>query len=527
MEQVAAADECFSVAAEETVVHSEEVVTSTDQVVAPPPAASVDSDQPQSQPQAPAQPLAQPVNYIPTIIASTAGPVMQVVTLQTVQQPSTPQAGLTNALRNIRLIAIQPRLQVNGVNGRVQPIALQPSQKPGIKVQSQALEGNEARKVAVNNFYSKLKASPVLLAPKKTPQQVVQAKPEHPPASKTSPAIRKQQQSYVKPSPSYYKEQQREREMKEFSHLSEELSRGLRILVDLTTSLHHSTTWPFMERVDPVKDGAPDYEQIVAKPMWLSRIKEKFRNNEYPSIKEFVADMRLVVENCYRYNGPNHPVTKKALRLEQSFEQKLALLPTNLKEACALQETDEERKARPTSSEAFFSVLLHRVRDEREKRDQAVREKKAEELRLRREEKERQRALWAERMMNPQVKSQMSTMWEIPQLGHFLHLARGALHIGEIAQYELEHMFLMPEASALLATLMASLLSSPNQRVKLAESPPTPYSVWSARLNNRVAEWYRTYNREARQFVKGSCPALSIKVWQRLIKSFIFQFTSC
>lgn len=497
MEQVAAAVDCFSVGAEEMVAHSEEVVTSTE-------TEQVTTTTPATSNQAPVQPqtLAQPVaNYIPTIISS-PGPLMQVVTLQTVPQASTPQAGLTNALRNIRLIAIQPRPVLNGSNGRVQPISLQPVQRAEVKLKPQVIDGSEAKKVAVTNFYSKLKASPVLLAPKQSPQQVVQPKAEHSPANK--PVMKKQQQTYVKPSPSFYKEQQREREMKEFPHLSEELSRGLRILLDLTTSLHHSTTWPFMERVDPVKDGAPDYEQVIEKPMWLSLIKEKFKKNEYSSIKEFVADMRLVLENCYRYNGPNHPVTKKALRLEQSFEQKLALLPTDLKEACALQETDEERKARPTSSEAYFSVLLHRVRHDREKREQAAREKKAEEQRLRREEKERQRALWAERMMNPQVKAQMQTMWEIPQLGHFLHLARGALHIGEIAQYELEHMFLMPEASVLLATLMTSLLSSPNQRAKLAESPPTPYSVWSARLGSRVAEWYRTYNREGHQFVKGS-----------------------
>ena len=65
-------------------------------------------------------------------------------------------------------------------------------------------------------------------------------------------------------------------------------------------------------------------------------------------------------------------------------------------------------------------------------------------------------------------------------------------------------MFLMPEASVLLATLMTSLLSSPNQRVKLAESPTTPYAVWSLKIQNRVAEWYRTYNREARNLVKGN-----------------------
>ena len=468
---VGATEECFSVGAEEMVAHSEEVVTSNEIAITSPPAAvPVNLQLPQTQ-------------YAPRIYNI---PMHQVVTLN----PPGAQVGLTNALRNIRLIAIQPKLPImNGTNGRIQPISLQPSPKPEIKIQPNPNEAN--KKVAVTNFYSKLKPiQPVTLAPKQ-PNQITQTSHKQP-----------QQQYVVKPSPSYYKEQQREREMKEFSHLNEELQRGLRILLDLTTSLHHNTTWPFMERVDPVKDGAPDYDQVVKKPMWLSLIKDKFRQNQYTSISDFFSDMRLILENCYRYNGPNHPITKKALRLEQSLEQKLALLPSDLRSLCTIPEDEAERKARPGSSEAYFSVLLHRVRHEREQREQLAREKRAEEQRLRREEKERQRCLWAERMMNPQVKAQMRTMWEIPQIGHFLHLARGALHIGEIAQYELEHMFLMPEASALLATLMTSLLSSPNQRVKLAESPPTPYAVWSARIGSRVAEWYRTYNREGRQFVK-------------------------
>ena len=51
--------------------------------------------------------------------------------------------------------------------------------------------------------------------------------------------------------------------------------------------------------------------------MWLSRIKDQFKAGQYASIGEFVADLRLMLENCYRYNGPGHPVTRKGLRLEQ------------------------------------------------------------------------------------------------------------------------------------------------------------------------------------------------------------------
>ena len=482
-----AVGESFAIGAEDigNVVHSEEVVTST--------STTIDPSQPVIIPPAapPAQVVAVPapgpaVYTIPTLL-TTAGPVMQVVTLQNAQPAQ--QVGLTNALRNVRLITIQPKT-MNGFNGRPQPISLNP--RPEIRQP----QPQNNKNMQVVNFYGKTNNSP---------STVRVMLPKTPPPPKPSPKVaNKPAPQPVKASPSYYKELQREKEMREFSHLNDELRRGLRILLDLTTTLQHNTTFPFMERVDPVKDGAPDYDRVITQPMWLSRIKEKFRNDNYKVLTEFVADMRLILENCYRYNGPNHPITKKALRLEQCFEQKITLLPVDLRAQCALVEDDSERKARiGSSSESYFSPLLHRVRHERQERERLARERKAEEQRKRREERERQRCIWAEKMMNPEVKAQMRTMWEIPQIGHFLHLARTALNVGEIAQYELEHMFLMPEASVLLATLVTSLLSSPNQRIKLAESPPTPYAIWSARIGSRVVEWYRTYNREGRNVVKG------------------------
>jgi hypothetical protein len=463
------------------VVHSEEVETSTSTTIDPsPPVITA----PAAPPASVAVPALGPVYSIPTLVPTT-GPVMQVVTLQNAL-PSQP-AGLTNALRNVRLITIQPKT-MNGFNGRPQPISLSP--RPEIRQP----QPQNSKNMQVLNFYGRTNNSP------STVRVMLPKAPPNP----SPKVLNKPAPQPVKASPSYYKELQREKEMREFSHLNEELRRGLRILLDLTTSLQHNTTFPFMERVDPVKDGAPDYDRVITQPMWLSRIKEKFRNNDYTVLTQFVADMRLILENCYRYNGPNHPITKKALRLEQCFEQKITLLPVDLRAQCALAEDDSERKARiGSSSESYFSPLLHRVRHERQERERLAKERKAEEQRKRREERERQRCIWAEKMMNPEVKAQMRTMWEIPQIGHFLHLARTALNVGEIAQYELEHMFLMPEASLLLATLVTSLLSSPNQRIKLAESPPTPYAIWSARIGSRVVEWYRTYNREGRNVIKG------------------------
>jgi hypothetical protein len=55
-------------------------------------------------------------------------------------------------------------------------------------------------------------------------------------------------------------------------------------------------------------------------------VHEKFLNGTYQTITEFVADMRLMLENCYRFNGPDHSISRKAQRLETLLEQKLALL---------------------------------------------------------------------------------------------------------------------------------------------------------------------------------------------------------
>lgn len=54
---------------------------------------------------------------------------------------------------------------------------------------------------------------------------------------------------------------------------------------------------------------------------------EKFQLGQYKSITEFISDMHLMIENCYRYNGSDHPVSKKAMKLEVILEQKLVLLP--------------------------------------------------------------------------------------------------------------------------------------------------------------------------------------------------------
>lgn len=59
---------------------------------------------------------------------------------------------------------------------------------------------------------------------------------------------------------------------------------------------------------------------------WFISVLEKFEEREYETMTEFVTDFRQMLENCYRYNGPDHFVSKRGQKLETMMEQKLALL---------------------------------------------------------------------------------------------------------------------------------------------------------------------------------------------------------
>lgn len=75
----------------------------------------------------------------------------------------------------------------------------------------------------------------------------------------------------------------------------------------------------FLEPVDPVKFNIMDYFDIIARPMDLSTVRKKLSHNCYKSASEFVQDMNLIWDNCYRYNGEAHDISKCAKELQSSF----------------------------------------------------------------------------------------------------------------------------------------------------------------------------------------------------------------
>ncbi|EAY09377.1 Bromodomain containing protein [Trichomonas vaginalis G3] len=60
---------------------------------------------------------------------------------------------------------------------------------------------------------------------------------------------------------------------------------------------------PFIHLVDPIADGAPDYNEIIKQPMALEVVKRKIQTKEYKTLDEFKNDVNLIWANTITYNG--------------------------------------------------------------------------------------------------------------------------------------------------------------------------------------------------------------------------------
>ncbi|XP_071100239.1 uncharacterized bromodomain-containing protein 10-like [Haliotis cracherodii] len=293
-----------------------------------------------------------------------------------------------------------------------------------------------------------------------------------------------------------------EEEEEDMEPLSFELQQGFRILRELMADANKSVTWHFLESVDASFPETHDYYDRIKSPMWLKKMDEKFRQHRYETITEFVADFRLMLENCFRYNGPDHYVSKRGQRLETMLEQKLALLSRDLREKTSISATSGGASEESFSASGLrrriktivphdSSALLNHLREEevkqqREQRRQQIADRKAAQEAYLHNLQE-----WEDQLMQEPLRSQMKAMWEIPAIGHFLFLCQEPLNLEEVAHYELECSFLMPRQSSTMQRVMSSLLSTPFQRTKLDKRTMMPYCVWEEKLRKRIATWYK------------------------------------
>lgn len=89
----------------------------------------------------------------------------------------------------------------------------------------------------------------------------------------------------------------------------------------LNDLIHHPASWPFRKPVDTSE--VPDYLTVIVIPMDLSTMSKRLESDHYKSISEFTADLKLIAENCRKYNDPDTTYYKNANILENFYFEKL------------------------------------------------------------------------------------------------------------------------------------------------------------------------------------------------------------
>ncbi|KAK9457654.1 Bromodomain-containing protein [Dipodascopsis uninucleata] len=108
---------------------------------------------------------------------------------------------------------------------------------------------------------------------------------------------------------------------------------------------------PFLQPVDPVRLGIPDYFNIVKNPMDLSAIEKKLTGNEYKHVDQFVSDFQLMIDNCILFNGAQSKIADMARSLKASFDRQYKQMPTEV--AKTEPSVSKKKKLKESAEQAF------------------------------------------------------------------------------------------------------------------------------------------------------------------------------
>ncbi|VUZ48222.1 unnamed protein product [Hymenolepis diminuta] len=114
--------------------------------------------------------------------------------------------------------------------------------------------------------------------------------------------------------------------------LSESLKQCSNLLKDLCSNRLKHCNSIFLKPVDVVGLGLSDYYSIIQHPMDLSTVRTKLENGEYATKDDFAADIRLMFDNCYRYNGAENEIGAMGKALESVFEEGFAKISDDVPE---------------------------------------------------------------------------------------------------------------------------------------------------------------------------------------------------
>jgi bromodomain-containing factor 1 len=128
--------------------------------------------------------------------------------------------------------------------------------------------------------------------------------------------------------------------------------------------MNNKSAAPFLQPVDPIALGIPDYPTIITRPMDLSTIQTNLQYGAYANAEEFAEDVRLVWNNCEKYNGAEHYITHAANGLRKIFEKSFAQLKTKEFEPLPEGYIPPQMKGKPPKKAARLDNVVPHARAE-------------------------------------------------------------------------------------------------------------------------------------------------------------------
>jgi hypothetical protein len=116
---------------------------------------------------------------------------------------------------------------------------------------------------------------------------------------------------------------------RDFDDVSNSSSKGLKPMTEgvkkcynlLQKLKKHTCSSPFLEPVDAMALGIPDYYQIITDPMDLSTIERNLKNGVYTSTVQFGNDIRKIWTNSFRYNARGSDIYQMTAEMSTYFEK--------------------------------------------------------------------------------------------------------------------------------------------------------------------------------------------------------------
>ncbi|KAF5374962.1 hypothetical protein D9758_000502 [Tetrapyrgos nigripes] len=114
----------------------------------------------------------------------------------------------------------------------------------------------------------------------------------------------------------------------------------------------------FKRPVDPIRDQAPKYFDIIKNPMDLSTMSAKIDNGLYKDRFQFQSDFKLIIQNAKTYNVAGSFVHNEAIAFETFFEKQWTIMSKTLEAKAQAQPREPPKpapKERPPVPIAKFS----------------------------------------------------------------------------------------------------------------------------------------------------------------------------